>query len=143
MTTVHRLVAHARLDDAQTALGRARAEAAEGDESWEQWVAEYERGDAVVISLELTLEVGNGAEDVIRGRSEGLFVELDADIPQVERQIAELASGDVTALADELAARGQHVDADELGEMYVHVEIDPELRAALARHGRGRLAGGA
>jgi hypothetical protein len=134
---VHRLTAHARLDDPATALDRARAEAADGDESWGQWVNDYERGDAVVISVEVSVEFGDGAREVVRGRSDGLFVELSPRVPHVERQIAELASGDLVTLADELAALGHRVDVDELSEMYVHVELDPSLREALARRGEG------
>jgi hypothetical protein len=129
--SVQRLSARARLDDSPESLARARAQAAAGDESWEQWVTEYERGDALILSLELIAELAGGEDDVIT-TIDGLFVERDPHTPKVERQVAELASGDFVTIADELIARGHDVDRYELGEMYVHVELDHEIRRRLS-----------
>ena len=132
MVSVKRLSAHALLDDSPQTLAHARAEAAAGDESWEQWVAEYERGDALILRLELTLEIADGGSEVFQATTGGLFVENNIHAPNVEQQIAELASGDFAALARELSARGHDIDVHELSEMYVHVELDPEVRHRLA-----------
>ena len=131
MVSIQRLAARACLDDHPESLARARAQAAAGDESWEQWVTEYERGDALILRLELTAEFAGGADDV-NTAIYGLFVERDLHTPKVEQQIAELASGDFVAIADELIARGHDVDRYELGEMYVHVELDQEVRRRLS-----------
>jgi hypothetical protein len=125
---VQRLSARAVLDDSPAALASAKSWAEEGDESWEQWVAEYHRGDALILRLELTLEVADDGGEVITASKDGFFVENHAHAPRVEQQIAELAAGDLAALADELAQRGHQVDLNELGSMYVHVELDPEVR---------------
>jgi len=125
---VQRLSARAVLDDSPTALAHAKAEAAAGDESWQQWVAEHERGDALILRLELTLELGNVAGEVITASRDGFFVENHSHAPKVEQQIAELAFGDLTALAAELAQSRQDLDPHELSGMYVHVELDPEVR---------------
>lgn len=132
VVSVQRLSARAGLDDSPAALGHAKTLAAAGDESWEQWVAEYQRGEALIVRLELCLELA-GAEDteVLSMSRSGLFVENHFHAPQLEQQIAELASGDLAGLAEAAAQRGHCVDAHELVQMYVHVELDPELRSRL------------
>ncbi len=126
MSSVQRLSARARLDDSPTALARARAEAAAGDESWERWVREYERGQALTIQLELTIEFAGNHRPPFTTSVGGFFVESDANPPKVEQQIAELASGELVALAEGLGADTQ-LDVEELGLMYVHVELDEDL----------------
>jgi len=135
MVWVRRLSARASLDDSPAALAHATAQADSGDESWEQWVAEYRRGEALVLRLELTLELGDEAGEVITASRDGFFVENHAHAPKVEQQIAELASGDLTALAAELTQRGHELDVSELGAMYVHVELDPDVRRRVQARG--------
>jgi hypothetical protein len=132
VVSVQRLLARARLDESATALAQAQAQAAEGDESWERWVAEYQRGEALILRLELTMEIDDDVDDVITTSKDGFFVENHVHAPRVERQIAELASGDFAALASELVRRGHEVDPYELGELYVHVELDEDVRRRLA-----------
>ena len=132
MVSVQRLSARAVLDDSPAALGHAKTLAAAGDESWEQWVAEYHRGDALIVRLELTVELaGAGDSEVLSVAKDGFFVENHLHAPQLEQQIAELASGDLAGLAEELAQRGHRIDVHELVQMYIHVELDPELRSRL------------
>ncbi|MBV9417021.1 MAG: hypothetical protein JO363_18700 [Solirubrobacterales bacterium] len=135
MVWVRRLSARASLDDSPAALAHATAQADSGDESWEQWVAEYRRGEALVLRLELTLELGDEAGEVITASRDGFFVENHAHAPKVEQQIAELASGDLTALAAELTQRGHELDVSELGAMYVHVELDADVRQRVQARG--------
>jgi hypothetical protein len=91
-------------------------------------VDEYQRGDALIVRLELTLEVSDGTGEVLTASRDGFFVENHVHAPKVEQQIAELASGDLTALAEEFARRGHDLDLRDLATMYVHVELAPELR---------------
>jgi hypothetical protein len=135
MVCVQRLSARAVLDESPGALIHAKALAAAGDESWEQWVTEYQRGDALIVRLELRVEIAGEADGVLTASRHGFFVENHTHAPIVEQQIAELASGDLVGLADELAERGHAVDVDELGAMYVHVELDPDVRRRLQAHG--------
>jgi hypothetical protein len=128
VVSVQRLSARAVLDDSPAALAHAKAWADEGDESWEQWVAEYHRGDALILRIELTLEVADDGGEVITASTDGFFVENHVHTPKVEQQVAELVAGDLAGLADELAQRGHQLDVNELGMMYVHVELDPEVR---------------
>ena len=109
MLSVQRLSAYAWMDESAAALAQAKAQADEGDESWEQWVAEYQRGEALILRLDLTIQVNDGADHVISSSREGFFVENHADAPRVERQVAELAAGDFAALSADLARRGHEV----------------------------------
>jgi hypothetical protein len=121
-------------------LAHATAEATAGDESWQQWVEEFQRGEALILRLELTLEISDREPRVLRSAGGGFFVETDPHAPKVEQQIAELASGDFAVLARELTALGHTLDIHELGEMYVHVELHEDVRQQLAAH-RARKAG--
>ena len=132
MLSVQRLSAYARLDESASALATAKVQAADGDESWEQWVAEYQRGEALILRLDLTMTINDGVDRVITATRDGFFVENHVHAPRVERQIAELASGDFAALSADLASRGHEVGPDELGELYVHVELDEDVRRRLA-----------
>jgi len=138
MVCVRRLSARASVDDTPGALAHAKAQADAGDESWERWVAEYHRGDALILRLELRLELADGGGDVITASRDGFFVENHVHAPKVEQQIAELASDDLAALAADAAQRGHDIDRHELSAMYVHVELDPELRRRVEN--RGALA---
>src|SRR5205085_80461 len=120
--SVQRLSARARLDDSPEALARARAEAAAGDESWEQWVAEYERGRALTIQLELTVEFAEPDRPPMTLSVGGFIVETDSHMPKVEQQIAELAASEFGALGKNLAGDLKRLDIEELALMYVHVE---------------------
>jgi hypothetical protein len=131
MIAVQRLSARAALDESPLALNHARARADSGDQSWEQWLADYGRGDALILRLELTLELGGDENEVLRASKDGFFVENHVHAPQVEQQIAELASEDLAALAGELARDGRDLDLHGIGAMYVHVELDPDLQRRL------------
>jgi hypothetical protein len=138
MVCVQRLSARARLDESPAALAHAEAQADSGDESWQQWVAEYRRGEALIVRLELTLVLGDGDAELVTASRDGFFVENHVHPPKVEQQIAELVSGDLTALAAELAERGHDLDPRDLGAMYIHVELDPDVRRRV--HERGNAA---
>jgi hypothetical protein len=131
MIAVQRLSARARLDESAVALSQAKARAASGDESWEQWLTEYRRGDALLLRLELTLELAGEGDEVLQTSSDGLFVENHPHAPKVEQQIAELASGDFAAMAGQLARRGRDLDVRGIGAMYVHVELAADVQRRL------------
>jgi hypothetical protein len=135
MLRVERVAARVTLDDPAPALARAEKEAAAGDESWQQWVEEYRNGEALIVRLETTLEAsdGDGRPLVIEVANLGVFLEKDAQPPRVEQQIGELATKDFSVFARELAGRGLRVDLNFLGQMYVHVELEDDVRAALSR----------
>jgi hypothetical protein len=45
------------LDDPAETLAQMMQAAASGDESWERWLDEYQRGEALIVRLELALEI--------------------------------------------------------------------------------------
>lgn len=98
-------------------------------------MSEYHRGQALIPRLELTLELDDGADAAITASRDGFFVENHLHAPKVEQQVAELAFGDLSALAAELGERGHAIDLQELGEMYVHVELDPEVHRRVQERG--------
>jgi len=136
MIAVQRLSARARLDDSVAALSHARALAKSGDESWAQWVEEYGRGEALILRLELTLELAGDGDEVLTTSRDGFFVESHVHAPKVEQQIAEVASGDLATLAGQLVRRERDLDLDGIGAMYVHVELGPDVLRRLTDQAR-------
>ena len=135
---MQRLSVRASLDDSPAALANAEAHAAAGDESWEQWVEEYRRGEALIVRLELTVEIDGAGGDILTASTSGYFVENDAHAPKLEQQIAELAADDLGELATQLVERGHDLDLHALASMYVHVELAPEVLERV--HDRGNSA---
>jgi hypothetical protein len=132
MIAVQRLSARAALDESTAALSRAKARAESGEESWEEWLVEYQRGDALILRLELTLELAGERDEVVRSSRDGFFVENHVHAPKVEQQVAELASGDFAAMARQLVQRGRDVELHGISAMYVHVELEPDVQRRLA-----------
>ena len=130
--TVRRLAARASLDDPGPAFARAKAAAIAGDESWEAWLSEYERGDAVIVRLEVTLDTDPGSNHRVATVSRGLWVERCVHQAEFEQHVAELAASAFAVLTDRLVDLGHRLDRDELAQMYVHVELDDKLRKALS-----------
>jgi hypothetical protein len=133
MMRVERITACARLSDPAELLSYAREAADAGDESWQQWVQEFERGEALVVALELSVELANGASEELRASTRAFFVDCGVPTPHVERQIAEVAYEELVVLVrDQLSARGHPSDLLDCAPMYVHVELDREVRQSLA-----------
>lgn len=132
MAIVQRLQARVVLDDPAPTLARAMEHADRGDESWARWVSEYWEGKAIIVRLEVSLELSDGEADLIEQANDGVFLETDPQPPKVEQQVAEVVSKDYSALARELDARGHPLARDELHTMYVHVELGDDVRRSLA-----------
>ena len=66
------------------------------------------RGDALIIRLDLTIEVGGGEARTLGSSMGGYFVENTAHPPRLEHQVAELASADLVLLADASPAAASH-----------------------------------
>jgi hypothetical protein len=130
MFKIERLEARASLDDPVAALDHARLEAAAGDQSWAEWEAQYERGHALVVRLDVSV-LALGSPHEVETTLRGVFVEKDAHAPELEQQIAEMAKTNLPLVARRLREQGNDVGDIELGEMYVHVQLEPPLRNAL------------
>lgn len=135
MVCVQRLGAHVTLDDPQPILEAAKDRAVAGDESWKRWVAEYHRGEAIIVRLTVTLQIGGGAQDIIETANRGVFLETNPHPPRIEQQVAELVGKDFPVLARELTIRGHPTDASDLRDMYVHVELGEDVRRSLLQAG--------
>ena len=130
---VQRLTAYARLDETSPILAFARSEAELGDESWAQWVSEFDRREAVIVRLDLTIEISEGAPGELRGSTRGFFVERTISAPTLEQQIAEVARDELVAMARGNADWPDHqIDPAELETGYIDVELDDDLRGWLA-----------
>lgn len=131
MFRIERLEAWASLDDPTQALDRARLEAASGDQSWAEWVAQYELGQALVVQLDVRALVVGSGRDEIETTVRGAFVEKEAHPATLEQQIAEMAKTTLPLVAERLRELGHHVGVFDLCEMYVHVELERGLRESL------------
>jgi hypothetical protein len=131
--TLRVLQLHTRvtLDDPAPTLAEGEAAAADGDESWEQWLGEYQRGEAPIVRIEFCVEFSAGRRETLRVANPGVFIEKHPDPSAVEQQIAEVATKDFPLIKCELAARGHDVEEESLSEMYVHVELEDDVRQAL------------
>src|SRR5947209_1900402 len=114
MKTVERLVARARLDDPTRALRDAHAEVESGFEDWEQWLDEYDRGEALILRFEVWAELGGEARDPVHVHNRGVWVESTPHPPKLEQQVAELVSKDYALISDELRRRGCVLDVHDL-----------------------------
>ncbi len=131
MVRVERVQARVTLDDPAPTVARAQTAAREGDESWTQWLTEYERGEALIVRLEVTVVVGADEQERVEIANRGVFIEKDPNPPKVEQQVAEITAKDFSLLARELTTRGYRVSSQALGDMYVHVELADEVRREL------------
>jgi hypothetical protein len=133
MVRVQRITAGVRLDDPAELLSYAGAAADAGDESWEQWLRDFERGEALIVALELSIELANGATEELHASTRAFFIDCGVSIPQVEQQIAEVAYEELVALVrDQLSARGHPPEILDCDAMYVHVELDQEVHRSLS-----------
>ena len=96
-------------------------------------MSEHERGEALIVRLDVRVVAMDHAREVIETGNRGVFVENDFHPPRLEQQIAELAKEDAPSITARLKELGHDIGFAELAEMYVHVELDPQLRAALRR----------
>ena len=114
------------------ALGQARLEAERGDASWREWVTRAERGDAAAVRLTSRAEflVGGDVRHV-QVVNEGVWLERVGHVPQLEEQVRDVAYKDVGPLRSALCERGLDLEGDRIDDMYFHVELVPELVAAL------------
>src|SRR4051812_30061744 len=125
MRSIRAIRCRAELDDSP-ALDEARATAADGDESWQQWVDEYDRGRALVLKLEVTIAYDDGDEiEETATVNRGIWVEASPHPPAVAGQLEEIVAKDYNVLGARLRDEGMDVSPDELADM--HVEVDMSM----------------
>lgn len=133
-TTIRQIEALARLDDeAERELEAVRVRARDGDESWQQWLEEYERGEAMLLKLRVSVVVSvDDREERFTEQNHGVWVEDHAHPPKVEQQVAELAHKDFAALARKLREVGAAVRQEDLDEMFVAVTLGDDVQRRLS-----------
>src|SRR4051812_23013450 len=129
---VEGLAAQARLDDVEQALGRARS-AAGSDPEWEEFKSEVEAGDILSLVLEVSVSATDedGDEFTVGRVNQDVWVAAPTHPPELEEAVREISSKDFGELSSDLGERGLDVSAADLGEMYVSVTLDDELRRAV------------
>ena len=70
--------------------------------------------------------------------NEGVWLERVGHVPQLEEQVRDIAYKDVGPLRSALCERGLDLESDRVDDMYVHVELAPELVGALVDMWSGR-----
>lgn len=130
--TVLSINATAVLDRSGDAIEAARRRATAGDED-EGWiVAELDAGRLLPAALIVVARVADdeGREHRIDCLNRGLWIEPRSP-PLAEKDVAEITPKDFDDIAERLRHEGVDIASEDLGDMYVHVELDEPLRAAL------------
>jgi hypothetical protein len=129
---VERLEARAWVRDPGEELERIRDQLSSGDDSWARWLQELENGTAVVAAMRVTVHVrpSDGTPRTAQAENHHLWLEVGTHPALLEAQIEEVAGKDYAALAERLREFGERVTADDLADMYVHVELGDDLLAA-------------
>jgi hypothetical protein len=119
--------------DSENEIGEARMRAEAGDPDWQQWVDEFDRGEAIVVDLRvsLTIERDDGSTQTLEVVNHGIWLPHGLHPPVVAAVIAEISSKDYEVLAERVARLGESITVSELEEMYVAVELSEDLQAAL------------
>lgn len=126
---IQRLVLRATLEDPDRELERAREAAGLGDESWERWLRDYERGTAVIARAEVRAQYEcEGRASVVATELTGIWLESSVHPPELEAQLQEIAPGAFIELERALCAAGAAEPDVDLSGMLVHVEVDADLR---------------
>lgn len=130
---ITRLSALATPDHGDLALREAKRRAREGDESWSQWVARLQGGEAVIVQLLTRAEFEHAATTcAVEVTNHGVWIDRDVHLPKVEEQVREIAYKDVRPLHDALQSHGVDIPQAELEEMFFHVELSDDLAAMMA-----------
>jgi hypothetical protein len=118
-------------------LRRVRREAEAGDPSWRRWLDEYQSGDAMLLRLDVSVEIEeDGRSDRLTRTNRRLWVEDHAHPPKVELQVAELAPKDFEWFAAQLARRGWSLVVTDLEQMFIGVTLGDDVIERLGRERR-------
>lgn len=142
MADVVRIEAEAELCEAPEAVAGAERLALE-DPDFDRLLADWRAGRVLLASLNVGLEATALDGSHVRSGLPVATVWLERDQPpKVEAQVAAEAASCLPDACTELRRHGVLVRADDLLEMFVHVELGPRLRAELDRPSWRATAGG-
>jgi hypothetical protein len=139
---IRSLTAQALLANPGSELDGARERAAAGDADWALWVEEFDRGEATLIDMRvsLTVELDDASVHTITAENHQVWMQLAEHPPIVAALVADMSGKDFDFLAGRVGKLGGQVSIHELDQMYVAVELGDSLLAALRpgekQHGR-------
>lgn len=138
---IRNLTAQAWLAEPGAELDGARQRAAAGDPDWALWVAEFDRGEATLIDMRvsITIELDDTSIETIAVENHQVWMHVAQHPPIVAALIADISSKDLDYFAGHLHELGGQITEHELAEMYVEVELGDSLLDALRpsdRHAR-------
>jgi hypothetical protein len=115
--------------DAPEELEAARAAACAGDSDWREWLDEHAAGQAMIVSLDVTVDYrdAEGRPGQVKCFNSAVWVESALHRPIVEEEVRQAVAKDFARIEDELHRRGVPVEARDLDRMFVHVELAPEV----------------
>lgn len=130
---IRNVVARASLADPGTEVERAREAARAGDQDWALWVKELDRGEATLIDMRVTVtfELADGDVREVAAEDHQVWVHRAQHPPVLAGMVAELASKDYDLLVERSRELGVLLSVNQLGEMYVTVELADDLLGAL------------
>jgi hypothetical protein len=130
---IRKVTARACLAQPGSEVGEARARAHAGDQDWQLWVDELERGYATLIDMRVTVtvELDDGTVKVVEAEDKQVWMHLAQHPPVVAGLVAEMSAKDQELLTERIRALGQSIGPTELDDMYVDVELADDLVAAL------------
>jgi hypothetical protein len=112
---------------------RVRDLADRGDPDWRQWLDEYDRGEAALVDIGVSVafEPADGSLDTVTVENHGVWIELVADPAVLEAVLAEISTKDFDELAKRICDLGHPTTVRELERMQVSVEIAEDVLASL------------
>ena len=127
------VTARACLAEPGSEVGEARARAEAGDDDWQEWIDQFDRGEAALIDIRATvsLELDDGTVEAVNADDYQVWMHLSQHPPVVARLVAEMSSKDLGLLTARIRDLGQHIGPLELDDMYVTVELADDLLEAL------------
>lgn len=135
------LTARACLAEPGSEVGEARARAEAGDGDWQEWIDQFDRGEAALIDIRVTvsLEFDDGTVEHVSADDYQVWMHLSQHPPVVAGLVAEISSKDLGLLTARIRELGHDITATELDDMYVTVELADDLLEALRPEAAARV----
>lgn len=137
---VREVAVRAWLADPVRELLEARELALAGDPDWQEWLEQFDRGEAALMDMRVgvTVELDDESIETVTVENHGIWVELGVQPPVLEAVIAEICSKDFEVFVRRIGQLGGSITVAELEDMHVSVEVAADLLAALRPPPTGR-----
>lgn len=130
---IRSVTAQAWLAEPGSELEGARERAAAGDDDWALWVAEFDRGEAILIDMRVsvTVELDDTSRETISVENHQVWMHLAKHPPVVAALVADVSGKDFDVLAGRIRELGGQISVHELAQMHVAVDLGENLLDAL------------